>query len=74
MRGLAMIACTTGVNQVSHAVLHIQVWTLSQPTPAFTLDGHDKGVNSVDYFSGGESSHQTSTCSLAGSEPHELLA
>lgn len=31
----------------------MQVWTLSQPTPAFTLDGHDKGVNSVDYFSGG---------------------
>ena len=27
---------------------------MSQPTPAFTLDGHDKGVNSVDYFSGGE--------------------
>ena len=65
---------TQGVSQKSHAVLHIQVWTLSQPTPAFTLDGHDKGVNSVDYFSGGESSHQTSTCSLAGSEPHELLA
>lgn len=31
----------------------LQVWTMSQPTPAFTLDGHDKGVNSVDYFSGG---------------------
>lgn len=32
----------------------VKVWTLSQPTPAFTLDGHDKGVNSVDYFSGGD--------------------
>lgn len=31
----------------------LQVWTMSQPTPNFTLDGHDKGVNSVDYFSGG---------------------
>ena len=61
---------TQGVSQKSHAVLHIQVWTLSQPTPAFTLDGHDKGVNSVDYFSGGESSHQMSFCSLAVSHSH----
>ncbi len=60
-----MIACTKSMSQVSHAELHVQVWTLSQPTPAFTLDGHDKGVNSVDYFSGGESSHQMSFCSVA---------
>lgn len=32
----------------------VKVWTMSQPTPNFTLDGHDKGVNSVDYFSGGD--------------------
>lgn len=37
-----------------HGPALMQVWTMSQPTPAFTLDGHDKGVNSVDYFSGGE--------------------
>ena len=31
-----------------------QVWSLGQPTPNFTLEGHDKGVNCVDYFTGGD--------------------
>ena len=36
--------------------LHIlQVWTLSQPTPSYTLEGHEKGVNCLDYFTGGQS-------------------
>jgi len=29
-----------------------QVWSLGQPMPNFTLEGHDKGVNCLDYFSG----------------------
>lgn len=29
-----------------------QVWSLGQPTPNFTLEGHEKGVNCVDYFNG----------------------
>eukprot|EP00798_Chlamydomonas_sp_ICE-L_P021129 gene21129-28016_t len=32
----------------------VKVWSLGQPTPNFTLDGHEKGVNCVDYFSGGD--------------------
>jgi hypothetical protein len=32
-----------------------QVWSLGQPTPNFTLEGHEKGVNAVDYFVGGAS-------------------
>lgn len=32
-----------------------QVWSLGQPTPNFTLEGHEKGVNAVDYFVGGMS-------------------
>lgn len=32
----------------------VKVWSLGQPTPNFTLEGHDKGVNCVDYFSGGD--------------------
>lgn len=32
-----------------------QVWSLGQPTPNFTLEGHEKGVNAVDYFVGGVS-------------------
>jgi hypothetical protein len=31
-----------------------QVWSLGQPTPNFTLEGHEKGVNCVDYFTGGD--------------------
>jgi hypothetical protein len=29
-----------------------QVWSLGQPMPNFTLEGHEKGVNCVDYFTG----------------------
>jgi coatomer subunit beta' len=30
------------------------VWSIGSPVPNFTLEGHDKGVNCVDYFSGGD--------------------
>lgn len=30
----------------------IKVWNLGQPNPNFTLEGHVKGVNCVDYFTG----------------------
>lgn len=32
----------------------VKVWSLGQPAPNFTLEGHEKGVNSVDYFGGGD--------------------
>ncbi|KAF5839138.1 coatomer WD associated region-domain-containing protein [Dunaliella salina] len=32
----------------------IKVWSLGQPMPNFTLEGHDKGVNCLDYFSGSD--------------------
>lgn len=32
----------------------VKVWSIGQPTPNFTLEGHEKGVNAVDYFTGGE--------------------
>ncbi|EIE20843.1 coatomer protein complex, beta prime [Coccomyxa subellipsoidea C-169] len=32
----------------------VKVWSIGQPTPNFTLDGHEKGVNCVDYFTGGD--------------------
>ena len=31
-----------------------QVWQLGSPTPNFTLEGHEKGINCVDYFQGGD--------------------
>ncbi|KAI7838750.1 hypothetical protein COHA_007543 [Chlorella ohadii] len=32
----------------------IKVWSLGNPTPNMTLEGHEKGVNCVDYYSGGD--------------------
>lgn len=32
----------------------IKVWQLGSTTPNFTLEGHEKGVNCVDYYSGGD--------------------
>lgn len=31
-----------------------QVWGFGSANPYFTLEGHDKGVNCVEYFIGGE--------------------
>lgn len=30
------------------------MWSLSSPTPNFSLEGHERGVNCVDYASGGD--------------------
>ncbi|KAK0415577.1 hypothetical protein QR680_012008 [Steinernema hermaphroditum] len=32
----------------------IKVWQFGSPQPNFTLEGHDKGVNCVDYYHGGD--------------------
>eukprot|EP00612_Vaucheria_litorea_P000775 CAMPEP_0171457844 /NCGR_PEP_ID=MMETSP0945-20130129/3755_1 /TAXON_ID=109269 /ORGANISM="Vaucheria litorea, Strain CCMP2940" /LENGTH=1008 /DNA_ID=CAMNT_0011983523 /DNA_START=82 /DNA_END=3108 /DNA_ORIENTATION=+ len=32
----------------------IKVWGLSSNTPHFTLEGHDRGVNCLDYYPGGD--------------------
>ncbi|XP_026280347.1 coatomer subunit beta' [Frankliniella occidentalis] len=32
----------------------VKVWQLGSSTPNFTLDGHEKGVNCVDYYYGGD--------------------
>ncbi|KAK9847959.1 hypothetical protein WJX84_002296 [Apatococcus fuscideae] len=32
----------------------IKVWSIGQPTPNFTLEGHEKGVNCIDYYTGGD--------------------
>jgi WD40 repeat protein len=38
------------INSISFS----QVWQLGSPTPNFTLEGHEKGVNCVDYYTGGD--------------------
>jgi len=32
----------------------IKVWNLGSKDPNFTLEGHEKGVNCVDYYPGGD--------------------
>lgn len=35
-------------------LLFSKVWHLGSSTPNFTLEGHEKGVNCVDYYHGGD--------------------
>ncbi|KAK1401809.1 hypothetical protein POM88_001414 [Heracleum sosnowskyi] len=42
-----------------------QIWNLGSPDPNFTLDAHLKGVNCVDYFTGGDKSYL-----ITGSDDH----
>ncbi|XP_021829143.1 coatomer subunit beta'-2-like [Prunus avium] len=41
----------------------IKIWNISSPTTGFTLDGHSKGVNCIDYFS-----HRDKPYLLSGSD------
>ncbi|CAL5340671.1 unnamed protein product [Camellia sinensis] len=40
----------------------IKIWNLGSPDPNFTVDAHLKGVNCVDYFTGGDKPYLI-TCS-----------
>lgn len=37
-----------------HHWISVKVWQLGSNTPNFTLEGHDKGVNCVDYYHAGD--------------------
>jgi hypothetical protein len=41
------------LNPESFLVL-LQIWNLGSPEANFTLEAHQKGVNCVEYFSGGD--------------------
>ncbi|BAT92463.1 hypothetical protein VIGAN_07119100, partial [Vigna angularis var. angularis] len=45
--------------------LLFQIWNLGSPDPNFTLDAHQKGVNCVDYFTGGDKPYL-----ITGSDDH----
>eukprot|EP00002_Diphylleia_rotans_P003687 TRINITY_DN1256_c0_g1_i3.p1 TRINITY_DN1256_c0_g1~~TRINITY_DN1256_c0_g1_i3.p1 ORF type:complete len:823 (-),score=163.17 TRINITY_DN1256_c0_g1_i3:43-2511(-) len=32
----------------------VKVWSIGATVPNFTLEGHEKGINTIDYFTGGE--------------------
>lgn len=36
------------------------MWGINSPQPHFTLEGHEKGVNCVEYFAGGDAGRRTS--------------
>lgn len=46
-------------------ILGFQIWNLGSPDPNFTLDAHLKGVNCVDYFTGGDKPYL-----ITGSDDH----
>ncbi|KAF3504250.1 hypothetical protein F2Q69_00041584 [Brassica cretica] len=43
----------------------IKIWNLGSPYPNFTLDAHQKGLNCVDYFTGGDKPYL-----ITGSDDH----
>ncbi|XP_008777605.1 coatomer subunit beta'-1 [Phoenix dactylifera] len=43
----------------------IKIWNLGSPDPNFTLDAHSKGINCVDYFTGGDRPYL-----ITGSDDH----
>ncbi|KAF3441935.1 hypothetical protein FNV43_RR15851 [Rhamnella rubrinervis] len=43
----------------------VKIWNLGSPDPNFTLDAHLKGVNCVDYFTGGDKPYL-----ISGSDDH----
>uniref|UniRef100_A0A0D6QW38 Coatomer subunit beta' n=1 Tax=Araucaria cunninghamii TaxID=56994 RepID=A0A0D6QW38_ARACU len=43
----------------------LKIWSLGSPEPNFTLDAHTKGVNCVDYFTGGDRPYL-----ISGSDDH----
>lgn len=39
----------------------VKVWSLGSPVPNFSLDAHEKGVNYVDYYHGGDRPYLVTT-------------
>ena len=63
MKGcMSMLWYRAAANGRHHGV---QVWSIGQPTPNFTLEGHEKGVNTVDYFTGGKAANTVLSASWA---------
>ena len=50
-------------NQFASACLDrtVKVWSLGSPTANFTMDAHDKGVNYVEYYHGGDKPYLVTT-------------
>ncbi|ORZ33589.1 coatomer WD associated region-domain-containing protein [Catenaria anguillulae PL171] len=46
----------------------IKVWNINSPTANFTLNGHQKGVNSIDYYHGGDKPYL-----ISGADDHKVM-
>ncbi len=45
----------------------IKVWSLGSPLPNYSLEGHEKGVNCIDYYTGGDKPYL-----LSGADDHTV--
>jgi WD40 repeat protein len=65
--GILFIYLHTLCNNIMHKhhYIPLQIWNLGSPDPNFTLDAHQKGVNCVDYFTGGDKPYL-----ITGSDDH----
>lgn len=52
----------------------VKVWSLGSPVPNFSLDAHEKGVNYVDYYHGGDRPYIVTTGDdRCVSQPRDLV-
>lgn len=51
----------------------VKVWSLGNPVPNFSLEAHEKGVNYVDYYHGGDRPYMVTTGDDRSVSPSELL-
>lgn len=52
----------------------VKVWSIGQPTPNYTLEGHEKGVNCLDYYSGGDRPYLITGAPSPRAAPHARSA
>lgn len=53
----------------SLTICYTQVWGLGSHTPHFSLEGHEKGVNCIDYYPGGDKPYL-----LSGADDNQVRA
>lgn len=54
IKTICQVRVETNIMIICYVHLCKQVWQLGSTTPNFTLEGHEKGANCVDYYTGGD--------------------
>lgn len=52
--GTGCVSEVWGIHLLKRCCCSLKVWQLGSSSPNFTLEGHEKGVNCIDYYSGGD--------------------